>query len=48
MMRLIDEDFSDAGGKVLLIGFGRFGQVTAQMLRTQGQDVRRSSTSTSR
>jgi monovalent cation:proton antiporter-2 (CPA2) family protein len=39
MMRLIDEDFSDAGGKVLLIGFGRFGQVTAQVLRTQGQDV---------
>ena len=39
MMRLIDEDFSDAGGKVLLIGFGRFGQVTAQILRTQGQDT---------
>ena len=33
------EDFADAHGRVLLIGFGRFGQVAAQVLRTQGVDV---------
>jgi monovalent cation:proton antiporter-2 (CPA2) family protein len=34
-----DEDFTDAHGKVLLIGFGRFGQVVAQVLRTEGVEV---------
>lgn len=29
----IDEDFSDAGGRALVIGFGRFGQVVTQALR---------------
>lgn len=31
----IDEDFSDAGGDVLVIGFGRFGQVVSQALLSQ-------------
>ena len=29
----IDGDFSDAGGRALVIGFGRFGQVVTQALR---------------
>lgn len=29
---MIDEDFSDANGQVLIIGFGRFGQVVSQPL----------------
>lgn len=33
----IDEDFSDAGGEALVIGFGRFGQVVTQSLR--GRDI---------
>jgi len=28
----IEEDYSGAGGRVLLVGFGRFGQIVAQML----------------
>ena len=32
----IKEDFSTAQGKVLVIGFGRFGQVVTQILRTSG------------
>jgi monovalent cation:proton antiporter-2 (CPA2) family protein len=35
----IDEDFSDAGGAVLVIGFGRFGQVVTQVLRAHGDRV---------
>lgn len=35
----VDEDFSDAKGKVLVIGFGRFGQVVNQLLLTSGHDV---------
>lgn len=31
-----DEDFSDAGGDVLVIGFGRFGQLVSQMLLAAG------------
>ncbi|MDQ0470419.1 monovalent cation:proton antiporter-2 (CPA2) family protein [Labrys wisconsinensis] len=34
-----DEDFSDAHGRVLMIGFGRFGQIVAQIMRTQEVDV---------
>ena len=34
-----DEDYSDANGSVLLIGFGRFGQVASQMLQARGVDV---------
>jgi monovalent cation:proton antiporter-2 (CPA2) family protein len=30
------EDFSDARGEALVIGFGRFGQVVSQVLRTTG------------
>ena len=33
------DDFSDASGSVLIIGFGRFGQVVAQCLLSQGVDV---------
>ncbi len=35
----IDEDFQGAGGKALVIGFGRFGQIVNQMLLTSGTDV---------
>ncbi|KAA5602495.1 monovalent cation:proton antiporter-2 (CPA2) family protein [Blastochloris sulfoviridis] len=35
----IVEDFSDARGSVLVIGFGRFGQVASQCLLTNGYDV---------
>jgi len=33
------EDYSDAGGGVLIIGFGRFGQIVAQPLFARGCDV---------
>jgi monovalent cation:proton antiporter-2 (CPA2) family protein len=33
------DDFSDAHGPVLLIGFGRFGQIVAQCLLAEGVDV---------
>lgn len=35
----IDEDYSDAGGRVLIIGFGRVGQVVSQPLLAQGIDI---------
>ncbi|WP_248304476.1 cation:proton antiporter [Breoghania sp. L-A4] len=35
----IDEDFSDAGGSVLIIGFGRVGQIVAQPLLATGVSV---------
>jgi len=35
----IDEDFEGAGGSVLLIGFGRFGQIVAQVLMSRGVEV---------
>ena len=35
----IDEDFSDAHGSVLVIGFGRVGQMVAQPLIAEGVDV---------
>ncbi|MCF3932131.1 monovalent cation:proton antiporter-2 (CPA2) family protein [Acuticoccus sp. M5D2P5] len=34
-----EEDFSDAKGEVLVIGFGRFGQVVSQMLLAAGHDL---------
>jgi glutathione-regulated potassium-efflux system protein KefB len=33
------DDFTDAHGAVLLIGFGRFGQIVAQCLLAEGVDV---------
>ncbi len=33
------EDFSDASGSVLVIGFGRFGQIVSQCLLAEGIDV---------
>ena len=33
------EDFSDARGSVLIVGFGRFGQIVSQCFLTQGLDV---------
>jgi voltage-gated potassium channel Kch len=33
------DDFSDARGSVLIIGFGRFGQVVSQFFLAQGMDV---------
>jgi glutathione-regulated potassium-efflux system protein KefB len=33
------DDFSDASGGVLIIGFGRFGQIVSQCFLTQGIDV---------
>jgi glutathione-regulated potassium-efflux system protein KefB len=33
------EDFSTASGSALIIGFGRFGQVVSQVLRTKGLDL---------
>src|SRR5258708_396819 len=33
------DDFSDAGGSVLVIGFGRFGQIVSQCLLAEGVDV---------
>jgi monovalent cation:proton antiporter-2 (CPA2) family protein len=35
----IEEDFADARGRALVIGFGRFGQLVNQMLLTSGTDV---------
>ena len=35
----IEEDFEGAGGRVLMIGFGRFGQISAQFLLAEGVDV---------
>ncbi|WP_082140341.1 monovalent cation:proton antiporter-2 (CPA2) family protein [Halomonas sp. PR-M31] len=35
----IDEDFSDAGGAVLIVGFGRFGQIVAQPLLAERLSV---------
>jgi glutathione-regulated potassium-efflux system protein KefB len=35
----MDEDFDGAGGRVLMIGFGRFGQISAQFLLAEGVDV---------
>ncbi|HEY9211695.1 MAG TPA: monovalent cation:proton antiporter-2 (CPA2) family protein [Ancylobacter sp.] len=35
----IDTDFSDAGGSVLVVGFGRFGQIVSQCLLAQGMEV---------
>lgn len=37
--RTRDEDFDGAGGSVLLVGFGRFGQIVSQMLLAEGIDV---------
>jgi monovalent cation:proton antiporter-2 (CPA2) family protein len=34
-----DEDFSGAGGSVLMIGFGRFAQIAAQVLLAEGVPV---------
>lgn len=34
-----EEDFTDAKGSVLVVGFGRFGQITTQMLLAEGVDV---------
>jgi monovalent cation:proton antiporter-2 (CPA2) family protein len=36
---IMEMDFSDAKGKVVIIGFGRFGQVVAQFLLSQGIEV---------
>ncbi|TCT03465.1 monovalent cation:proton antiporter-2 (CPA2) family protein [Aquabacter spiritensis] len=33
------DDFSDAGGRVLVIGFGRFGQIVSQCLLAEGVGV---------
>jgi len=35
----IDEDYNDANGRVLLVGFGRFGQVVTQPLFGRGYDI---------
>lgn len=35
----IEEDYSDAKGRVMLIGFGRFGQIVSQPLFAKGIDV---------
>lgn len=35
----MEEDFADAGSEVLMIGFSRFGQITAQMLLAGGVEV---------
>ncbi|MCX7325000.1 MAG: monovalent cation:proton antiporter-2 (CPA2) family protein [Hyphomicrobiales bacterium] len=35
----MDEDFNGAGGSVVIIGFGRFGQVVTQTMLTQKIDV---------
>ncbi|MDQ0346914.1 monovalent cation:proton antiporter-2 (CPA2) family protein [Ancylobacter vacuolatus] len=36
---LPSEDFSDAHGSVLVVGFGRFGQIVSQCLLAQGMEV---------
>ena len=35
----IEEDFADARGTVFIVGFGRFGQIVAQLLLARGIDV---------
>ncbi|MEM6712252.1 MAG: cation:proton antiporter [Pseudomonadota bacterium] len=35
----IDEDYSSASGRVLIIGFGRFGQFVSQVLQAGGEKV---------
>jgi len=35
----IEEDFSDVRGSVLLVGFGRFGQIVSQLLLANGTEV---------
>ncbi|NLH80773.1 MAG: potassium transporter TrkA, partial [Phyllobacteriaceae bacterium] len=35
----IEEDYSDADGSVVLIGFGRFGQILSQLLLAEGIDL---------
>ncbi|MBV5266673.1 monovalent cation:proton antiporter-2 (CPA2) family protein [Pinisolibacter aquiterrae] len=35
----IEEDYSDATGSVVLIGFGRFGQILSQLLLAEGIDL---------
>lgn len=35
----MEMDFSDARGKVVIIGFGRFGQIVAQFMLAQGVEV---------
>jgi monovalent cation:proton antiporter-2 (CPA2) family protein len=35
----MESDFSDVKGKVIIIGFGRFGQIVAQFLLSQGIEV---------
>lgn len=35
----VDEDYADAGGRLLVIGFGRFGQIVSQPLFAHGLDV---------
>jgi CPA2 family monovalent cation:H+ antiporter-2 len=35
----IEEDFEGAGGSVLVVGFGRFGQIVAQVLLAQNVDA---------
>jgi CPA2 family monovalent cation:H+ antiporter-2 len=35
----LEEDFEGAGGRVLVIGFGRFGQILAQVLLAQNVDA---------
>lgn len=37
--KMPDADFSEADGRVLVIGFGRFGQVVSQFLMARGIDV---------
>jgi monovalent cation:proton antiporter-2 (CPA2) family protein len=37
--RTREEDFNGAGGSVLIIGFGRFGQIVSQMLLAEGIEV---------
>ncbi len=35
----LEEDFEGAGADVLMIGFSRFGQISAQILLASGRDV---------
>lgn len=37
--REVEEDFSDAGGRALVIGFGRFGQMASQLLLARDTNV---------
>lgn len=36
---VIDEDYSDTKGNILIIGFGRFGQIVSQPLFSKGYDI---------